>query len=184
MQEVLEWIRNHYNQDISLDDVAAQMGLSATYASKQIKAYTGMNVVNYINTLRIEHAKELLAGTKMSSNEIGDYVGFRYSQSFIRTFRKVVGMTPGNYRSLHQKGSIFPTSKTKTAKKRKSKTKDGGRSALFRYGRRERADRLFCDGFGISDFVMQSGKCSLGTVGRRSQILKLRLYIRWGALAK
>lgn len=104
VQEVLEWIRNHYNQDISLDDVAAQMGLSATYASKQIKAYTGMNVVNYINTLRIEHAKELLAGTKMSSNEIGDYVGFRYSQSFIRTFRKVVGMTPGNYRSLHQKG--------------------------------------------------------------------------------
>lgn len=104
VQEVLEWIRNHYNQDISLDDVAAQMGLSATYASKQIKAYTGMNVVNYINTLRIEHAKELLAGTKMSSNEIGAYVGFRYSQSFIRTFRKVVGMTPGNYRSLHQKG--------------------------------------------------------------------------------
>ena len=104
VQEVLEWIRNHYNQDISLDDVAEQMGLSATYASKQIKAYTGTNVVNYINNLRIEHAKELLAGTKMSSNEIGAYVGFRYSQSFIRTFRKVVGMTPGNYRSLHQKG--------------------------------------------------------------------------------
>lgn len=106
VQEVLEWIRNHYNQDISLDDVAEQMGLSATYASKQIKAYTGTNVVNYINNLRIEHAKELLAGTKMSSNEIGAYVGFRYSQSFIRTFRKVVGMTPGNYRSLHQKGEV------------------------------------------------------------------------------
>lgn len=104
VQEVLNWIRDHYNQDISLDDVAEQMGLSATYASKQIKAYTGTNVVNYINNLRIEHAKELLAGTKMSSNEIGAYVGFRYSQSFIRTFRKVVGMTPGNYRSLHQKG--------------------------------------------------------------------------------
>lgn len=61
---------------------------------------------SYINNLRIEHAKELLAGTKMSSNEIGAYVGFRYSQSFIRTFRKVVGMTPGNYRSLHQKGEV------------------------------------------------------------------------------
>lgn len=40
------------------------MGLSATYASKQIKAYTGTNVVNYINNLRIEHAKELLETTK------------------------------------------------------------------------------------------------------------------------
>lgn len=115
VQEVLEWIRNHYNQDISLDDVAEQMGLSATYASKQIKAYTGTNVVNYINNLRIEHAKELLAGTKMSSNEIGAYVGFRYSQSFIRTFRKVVGMTPGNYRSLHQKGENVTEETEKTS---------------------------------------------------------------------
>ncbi|MGN0984550.1 MAG: helix-turn-helix transcriptional regulator [Gemmiger sp.] len=101
VQDILEWIENNYNRDISLDDIAAQMDLSPTYASKQIKAYTGQSVVNYINEVRINHAKELLANTKMSSNEIGVRVGFRYSQSFIRAFRKTVGMTPGNYRSLH-----------------------------------------------------------------------------------
>lgn len=108
VQDVLEWIESNYNQDISLDDIARQMDLSPTYASKQIKAYTGQSVVNYINQVRIEHAKELLITTKMSSNEIGAYVGFRYSQSFIRTFRKNVGMTPGNYRSLHQKDGKAP----------------------------------------------------------------------------
>ena len=101
VKDILEWIENNYNRDISLDDIAAQMDLSPTYASKQIKAYTGQSVVNYINEVRINHAKELLVTTKMSSNEIGVRVGFRYSQSFIRAFRKTVGMTPGNYRSLH-----------------------------------------------------------------------------------
>lgn len=122
VQEILEWIGNNYNQDIALDDVAEQMGLSATYASKQIKAYTGTNVVNYINNLRIEHAKELLETTKMSSNEIGAYVGFRYSQSFIRTFRKVVGMTPGNYRSLHKKDGKVEAEALKNAQEAKETT--------------------------------------------------------------
>ena len=122
VQEILEWIGNNYNQDIALDDVAEQMGLSATYASKQIKAYTGTNVVNYINNLRIEHAKELLETTKMSSNEIGAYVGFRYSQSFIRTFRKIVGMTPGNYRSLHKKDGKVEAEALKNAQEAKETT--------------------------------------------------------------
>ena len=122
VQEILEWIGNNYNQDIALDDVAEQMGLSATYASKQIKAYTGTNVVNYINNLRIEHAKELLETTKMSSNEIGAYVGFRYSQSFIRSFRKIVGMTPGNYRSLHKKDGKGEAEALKNAQQEKETT--------------------------------------------------------------
>ena len=122
VQEILEWIGNNYNQDIALDDVAEQMGLSATYASKQIKAYTGTNVVNYINNLRIEHAKELLETTKMSSNEIGAYVGFRYSQSFIRSFRKIVGMTPGNYRSLHKKDGKVEAEALKNAQQEKETT--------------------------------------------------------------
>ena len=122
VQEILEWIGNNYNQDIALDDVAEQMGLSATYASKQIKAYTGTNVVNYINNLRIEHAKELLETTKMSSNEIGAYVGFRYSQSFIRSFRKIVGMTPGNYRSLHKKDGKVEAEALKSAQQEKETT--------------------------------------------------------------
>ena len=106
----------------AVDDVAEQMGLSATYASKQIKAYTGTNVVNYINNLRIEHAKELLETTKMSSNEIGAYVGFRYSQSFIRSFRKIVGMTPGNYRSLHKKDGKVEAEALKNAQQEKETT--------------------------------------------------------------
>lgn len=105
VQEVLAWIDSNYNEDISLDDIAERMGLSTTYASKQIKAYTGTNVVNYINNVRIEHAKELLENTAMSSNEIGTHVGFRYSQSFIRSFNKIVGMTPGDYRKLYKQNN-------------------------------------------------------------------------------
>ena len=122
VQEVLAWIDSNYNQDISLDDIAERMGLSTTYASKQIKAYTGTNVVNYINNVRIEHAKELLENTTISSNEIGTHVGFRYSQSFIRSFNKIVGMTPGDYRKLYKQNQ---TAKGETAS---TATNDGNDS--------------------------------------------------------
>ena len=109
VQDVLDWINENYNQDIGLEDVAQKMGLSTAYASKQIKAFTGINVITYINNLRIEHAKELLETTKITSNEIALRVGFRYVQSFVRNFIKVTGITPGNYRELHRKSTNVAT---------------------------------------------------------------------------
>lgn len=100
IKDAVEWIENNYNRDISLDDIAARMGLSATYAGKQLNAYTGMSVSEYVNKVRIEHAKLLLANTKMSCAEIGAQVGFRHPQSFVRAFRKYAGMTPGTYRTI------------------------------------------------------------------------------------
>ena len=100
IKDAVEWIENNYNRDISLDDIAARMGLSATYAGKQLNAYTGMSVSEYVNKVRLEHAKLLLANTKMSCADIGAQVGFRHPQSFVRAFKKYVGMTPGTYREI------------------------------------------------------------------------------------
>lgn len=101
MQDILIWIRENYCRDIALDDIAGRMGLSATYASKQFKAYTGASFVNYINELRISRAKELLSTTEMTTNEISAYVGYHSPQSFNRCFGKICGMTPGHYRQLN-----------------------------------------------------------------------------------
>lgn len=101
MQDILVWIRENYCRDIALDDIAERMGLSATYASKQFKAYTGISFVNYINELRIQRAKELLSTTEMTTNEISAYVGYHSPQSFNRCFGRLCGMTPGHYRQLN-----------------------------------------------------------------------------------
>lgn len=100
IKEAIEWIDNNYNRDISLDDIAVKMGLSTTYASKQLHAYTGMSISEYINKVRIDHAKLLLANTKTSCAEIGEKVGFRHPQSFVRAFKNYTGMTPGTYRTI------------------------------------------------------------------------------------
>lgn len=100
MQSLLEWIEENYNTDISLGSIATQMNLSPTYASKLFKAHTGTDVVTYVNTIKLRHAQKLLRDTKMSVAEIGAYVGFNHAQSFIRSFKKHVGMTPTNYRTL------------------------------------------------------------------------------------
>lgn len=105
MQDILLWIRENYCRDIALDDIAERMGLSATYASKQFKAYTGVSFVNYINELRIQRAKELLSTTEMTTNEISAYVGYHSPQSFNRCFSKLCGMTPGHYRQLNAPAS-------------------------------------------------------------------------------
>ena len=59
-----------------------------------------MSVSEYVNKVRLEHAKLLLANTKMSCADIGAQVGFRHPQSFVRAFKKYVGMTPGTYREI------------------------------------------------------------------------------------
>ena len=101
-QEVLTWIGNHYNEDISLSDAASVLGLSPSYVSRMLKQATGDSFVSYLNKIRIERAKELLVTTELSSNEISSAVGYRYPQNFIRNFQKYAGMTPGNYRALHR----------------------------------------------------------------------------------
>lgn len=101
MQELFEWVEQNYKNDISLESLAEYVGCSPTYLSKLFKAHAGTNVVTYVNNLRINHAKQLLLTTQMTLPEISLFVGFNHQQSFIRSFKKLVGMTPSEYRAVN-----------------------------------------------------------------------------------
>lgn len=64
----------------------------------------GINFNDYLNNLRIEHAKELLISLDLRVQEIALQVGYLNVNSFIRMFKRASGLTPGEYRKSHASG--------------------------------------------------------------------------------
>lgn len=94
----VSYIYAHYLEDISLDTVAKELGVSKYTVSRIFTSVVKVNFVNYVNLLRIDCAKELLTNTSRSIAEIGLDSGFDCIRSFNRIFKMHVGMSPLQYR--------------------------------------------------------------------------------------
>ena len=93
-RQVMEYINAHYMEELSLDKLANEVGLSAQYLSKHFKNATNMGVLQYISHVRLEHAnKELLQGNE-TVTEVAINNGFPSVKAYIETCKKVHGMTP------------------------------------------------------------------------------------------
>ncbi|MDD6328635.1 MAG: response regulator [Lachnospiraceae bacterium] len=103
IENALEYIRENYNKDISLVDVARKVDISPYYFSKVFKDETGHNFIEYLTNLRIEKAKELLLLSELSMKEIGVMVGYADPNYFSRSFKKHVGVTPTEYKESNIK---------------------------------------------------------------------------------
>ncbi|MNR38689.1 HTH-type transcriptional regulator YesS [compost metagenome] len=89
---------NQANPDLSLQHLSDEFGLSPRYVSKLFKETFGEKFVDYLTSIRIEQAKLLLLKSASSIQEIADQVGYTNAISFIRTFKRIVGQTPGEFR--------------------------------------------------------------------------------------
>lgn len=98
------YIEHHYqNSQLSLAELSRIFGLTSSYFSKMFKEQYQMSIPDYINITRISNAKKLLSDTTESVQSIASAVGFLESSTFIRTFKKLEGITPGVYRDLVEK---------------------------------------------------------------------------------
>lgn len=95
-----DYIRMNYNDmNMSRDSIGDYIGISGAYLGQVFRDATGENLLDYLNSYRVDKAKKLLGGTRLSAKDIGYKCGFASAQSFIRVFKKYTGMTPGQYRS-------------------------------------------------------------------------------------
>ncbi|MHB8062045.1 MAG: response regulator transcription factor [Ruminiclostridium sp.] len=101
VQSILNYINEHYTDDISLFSVAEHFNYSKVYIAHIFKEETGESVNTYITKIRIEKTKILLDTTKMHINEIMFSVGFKTPQDFYMQFKKVIGMSPNKYRDSY-----------------------------------------------------------------------------------
>lgn len=98
IQISVKYIRNNYERDISLGDIAKFVFLSPSYFTRAFKDEVGISPINYLLKVRIERAKELLAETDAKISNIALNVGFSNQQRFNEIFKKYTKQTPLQYR--------------------------------------------------------------------------------------
>lgn len=98
IDNVISDIREHYMEDISLTSLSSKYNISMGHLSKMIKETLQVNFSDYIASLRIQRAKELLRDDSLSIQEIAEIVGYNDYFYFTKVFKKVEGISPSKYR--------------------------------------------------------------------------------------
>ncbi len=96
MQDIISWTESHFQEKISLDTVALKIGYNKHYFCNKFKKATGSTYLQYLNTLRISRACQLLK-TGISISEVCENCGFENTSYFIQLFKKSIGVTPKQY---------------------------------------------------------------------------------------
>ena len=98
LQQLLSYIYENFRENLSLEQVADAVGLNKYHISHLFSEKIGSGFIQYIHSLRIEHACNLLRLTDTSVTQIAYEAGFESTSTFHRTFHKLVGTTPLQYR--------------------------------------------------------------------------------------
>lgn len=98
IEDAIEYIKDNYNKNISLDDVSRIVNISPYYFSKLFKEEIGEGFIEYLTGIRINKAKDLLDNSQMSMKEICSEIGYSDPNYFSRIFKKNVGVSPTEYK--------------------------------------------------------------------------------------
>lgn len=98
MEEIVAYIRAHYNEELRLEDIATRFSFNYSYLSAFFNSQMHESFNDYLNRIRIEKACELLHRQDKSIAEISKEVGYSEHSYFCRVFRKVTGKTPSSWR--------------------------------------------------------------------------------------
>ena len=101
--KILDYIETHLSEQITLNDLTNLVHLDKSYLIARFKKMWGVPPMQYINHLRIERSKVLLAMTDKSATEIALEVGFQSIHYFSRYFKEKEGLTPNEYREERKK---------------------------------------------------------------------------------
>lgn len=98
MTNIKEYLENNYKTRITLDMLAEEFYINKFYMTRLFKEQYGVSVNNYLLQVRVTHAKQLLRFSDYSVERIGQECGMEDANYFSRMFKKVEGMTPGEFR--------------------------------------------------------------------------------------
>lgn len=100
-RNILEYINEHFAEDISTQNLSLRFGYNETYFCRRFKSVTGITLMRYIQILRMELAQKLLKNTEKSIAEIALECGFTDISYFSNCFKKQVGLSPKEFRRMH-----------------------------------------------------------------------------------
>ena len=106
MEEIIQYVKTHYKEEISLSDAAKLIDVSPEYFCRLFKKHTGQTFLEYVNAVRMIHFHQELLTTDYSINELMERSGITNYKVFIRTFKETYKTTPGKLRS-HMTRKVF-----------------------------------------------------------------------------
>lgn len=98
MEAAKAYIRAHWQENVTLSEVAAHVSFSPSYLSRRFKKETGHLFVDYVKQVKFDHAKRLLETTGMKVYEISALLGYQSVQYFTTMFKQMAGQSPFEYR--------------------------------------------------------------------------------------
>lgn len=101
VNNAMEYIRNHSQEKLRLSDVADQVYVSQWHLSKLLNKHTGKTFSDLLNGARMERSKKLLKDPSLRICDVAEMVGFQDLAHFSRVFKKMEGMSAGEYRNTH-----------------------------------------------------------------------------------
>jgi AraC-like DNA-binding protein/mannose-6-phosphate isomerase-like protein (cupin superfamily) len=99
-QRYIAYINEHF-RTVSLVQVAKHFSISVAHCSRLIKIQTGKHFTDLVRDIRLRHSQSLLISTNMKIYDISYSLGYENQETFIRSFKKAFGVTPGQYRGMH-----------------------------------------------------------------------------------
>ena len=102
IREAISYIEGHYQESISVEDIARQCGLNRTYFGKIFKAEIGQPPHVFLTTYRMIKATDLLLTTKLSVADIGKSIGYENQLHFSRAFKNYYGISPMLWKREHK----------------------------------------------------------------------------------
>lgn len=99
VNQAIAYIRAHYREKLSLQEVADRCYISQWHLSKQLNRCAGKSFYDILNSVRIEEACKLLADPSLKIGEISELVGYADVAHFARTFKKIKGVSANEYRN-------------------------------------------------------------------------------------
>jgi AraC-like DNA-binding protein len=100
IRDIRSYLTAHYNEKITLERLAARFNLDPYYLQKLFKRHIGQSPLEYIIYLRMTRARSLLRTSAMSISEVAYTVGIDNISHFARQFKKLEGVSPGQYRKF------------------------------------------------------------------------------------
>ncbi len=97
IREIIKYLQENYNRDISLSSLAKQFHMNKNYLCEYFKQQTGKNFIDYLLNIRIDKSKELLLLPDHHINDICYDVGFSNPSYFTKVFKSIIGITPSEY---------------------------------------------------------------------------------------
>ena len=105
MQQICDYILMHCSENLTLQDIASRAGFSKFYFERLFQEYTGAPFYQYLVSKRISYAQHLMENPEVTVTEAAFRSGFSSTAAFSKSFRRVVGCPPSQYRRLRSEES-------------------------------------------------------------------------------